>query len=80
MAYGFLTSPALQLDDTSPGVGREGLKLVRKHGDSCKSLIIFTIFIIALSSLLLFMEPPLNALASVDAAVAVALEYVSIFG
>ncbi|MED6148338.1 hypothetical protein PIB30_052245 [Stylosanthes scabra] len=60
MAFGFLTSPSLQLNDG--GSQEEGLKLVRKHGDSCKSLIVFTIFIIALSSLLFFMEPPLNAL------------------
>ncbi|XP_057445349.1 RHOMBOID-like protein 9, chloroplastic isoform X2 [Lotus japonicus] len=61
MAYGFLTSPALQLDDTS-GTGREeGLKLVRRNGDSWKSLIIFTIFIAVLSSLPFFMEPPLSA-------------------
>lgn len=64
MAYGFLTSPTLQLDDASTGTGQEeGLKLVRKHGGSCKSLIVFTIFIIVLSSFLFFMEPPLNALA-----------------
>ncbi|MED6212571.1 hypothetical protein PIB30_084715 [Stylosanthes scabra] len=64
MAFGFLTSPSLQLNDASgSGSQEEGLKLVRKHnGDSCKSLIVFTIFIIALSSLLLFMEPPLNAI------------------
>ncbi|KAK7266773.1 hypothetical protein RIF29_19428 [Crotalaria pallida] len=65
MAYGYLTSPTLQLDDASTGLGQEeGLKLVRQHGDSCKSLIVFTIFIIVLSSFLFFMEPPLNALAS----------------
>lgn len=74
MAYGFLTSPALQLDETSPGTDGE-LKLVTKYGASCKSLVIFAIFVVVLSSLLLFMDPPLNALASV-----VALEYMSIFG
>ncbi|KAF1877573.1 hypothetical protein Lal_00040289 [Lupinus albus] len=61
MAYGYLTSPTLQLDDASTGQ-EEGLKLVRKHGDYCKSLIIFTIFIIVLSSFLFFMDPPLHAL------------------
>ncbi|RDX75270.1 RHOMBOID-like protein 9, chloroplastic [Mucuna pruriens] len=81
MAYGFLTSPILQLDDTSSGTGQEeGLKLVRKYGDSCKSLFIFTIFIIVLSSFLFFMEPPPNALASVNAAAVDALEYMLIFG
>ncbi|KAK2420271.1 RHOMBOID protein 9, chloroplastic [Trifolium repens] len=66
MAYSFLISPTLQLDDTSPGTGEEGLKLVRKYGSSCKSLIIFAIFVVVLSSLLLFTDSPLNALASVD--------------
>lgn len=75
MAYGFLTSPALQLDETSPGTDGEGLKLVTKYGASCKSLVIFAIFVVVLSSLILFMDPPLDALASV-----VALEYMSIFG
>jgi len=81
MAYGFLTSPILQLNDSSSGTGQEeGLKLVRKYGDSCKSVFIFTIFIIVLSSFLFFMEPPPNALASVNAAAVDALEYILIFG
>lgn len=80
MAYGFLTSPILQLNDSSSGTGQEGLKLVRKYGDSCKSLLIFTMFIIVLSSFLFFMEPPPNALASVNAAAFDALEYMLIFG
>ncbi|ESW23631.1 hypothetical protein PHAVU_004G063600 [Phaseolus vulgaris] len=81
MAYGFLTSPILQLNDTSSGTSQEeGLKLVRKQGDSCKSVFIFTIFIIVLSSFLLFMEPPPNALASVNAAAIDALQYMLLFG
>ncbi|XP_045818184.1 RHOMBOID-like protein 9, chloroplastic [Trifolium pratense] len=56
MAYSFLISPTLQLDDTSPGTGEERLKLVTKYG-SFKSLIIFSIFIVGLSSLLFFMDP-----------------------
>ncbi|KAL2335289.1 hypothetical protein Fmac_016502 [Flemingia macrophylla] len=82
MAYGFLTSPILQLNDTSSsGTGQEeGLKLVRKYGDSCKSFFIFTIFIIVLGSFLFFMDPPPNALASVNAAAADALGYMLIFG
>ncbi|XP_047150577.1 RHOMBOID-like protein 9, chloroplastic [Vigna umbellata] len=81
MAYGFLTIPTFQLNDTSSGTSQEeGLKLVRKQGDFCKSLFIFTIFIVALSSFLLFMEPPPNALASINAAGIDALEYVLIFG
>lgn len=80
MAYGFLTSPSLQLEDTSSRTSQEGLKLVRKYGGSFKSIAIFTIFVIVLSSFLLFMEPPLNALASEDIAAVVALEYMAIFG
>ncbi|XP_028804452.1 RHOMBOID-like protein 9, chloroplastic isoform X1 [Neltuma alba] len=70
MAYGFFTSPRFELKDASSSSGRggqeEGLKLVRQYGDSCRSAFVFTIFVIALSSFLFFMEPPLNALASVD--------------
>jgi len=79
MAYAFLTSSTLQLDKTLPGTDGEGLKLVRKYGASCKSAVIFAIFVIVLSSLLLFVDPPLNALASVDQVAVVALEYKSIF-
>ncbi|KAJ7975720.1 Rhomboid-like protein [Quillaja saponaria] len=65
VAYGFFTCPTLQLDDTSSGTGQEeAVRLVRQYGDSCKSLTVFTIFILALISLLFFIEPPLNALAS----------------
>jgi hypothetical protein len=56
MLYGFITSPVLQLDETSPGAGREGLKLVRKYCASCRSLVIFAVFIVVLSSFLLFMR------------------------
>ncbi|CAI8594136.1 unnamed protein product [Vicia faba] len=73
MVYGFLTSSTLQLDDTLPQIGEKGLELVTKYGGSCKSVIIFAISIVVLSSLLLFMDPPLDALASV-----LALEHMSI--
>ncbi|KAM4123819.1 hypothetical protein ACJW30_01G186900 [Castanea mollissima] len=64
-AYGFFTCPTLQLDDASSRTGQEeGITLVKRYADPCKSLIFFTIFIIVLSSLLFFIEPPLNALAS----------------
>lgn len=71
MAYGFFTSPSVELKDASSsssgrGGQEEGLKLVRQYGDSCRSAFVFTIFIIVLSSFLFFMEPPLNALASAD--------------
>ncbi|KAG2714958.1 hypothetical protein I3760_03G053600 [Carya illinoinensis] len=65
IAYGFFTCPTLQLDDASSRAGQEeGITLVRRYADPCKSLIFFTIFIVVLSSLLFFIEPPLNALAS----------------
>ncbi|XP_058751264.1 RHOMBOID-like protein 9, chloroplastic [Vicia villosa] len=79
MVYGFLTSSTLQLDDTSPQTSGKGLELVKKYGGSFKSVIIFAISIVVLSSLLLFTDPPLDALASVDEAAVVALEYMSIF-
>ncbi|KAK4284256.1 hypothetical protein QN277_001111 [Acacia crassicarpa] len=73
MAYGYFTSPRFELKDASSsssssgrGSQEEGLKLVRHYGDSCRSAFVFAIFIIFLSSFLLFMEPPLNALASAD--------------
>nr|XP_027187088.1 RHOMBOID-like protein 9, chloroplastic isoform X2 [Cicer arietinum] len=75
MAYGFLTSPTLQLNETSPRTGGKGIKLVTKYGGSFKSLIIFAIFIVVLSSFLLFMEPPLIALAPVNEVAVIALEY-----
>ncbi|XP_059451831.1 RHOMBOID-like protein 9, chloroplastic isoform X2 [Corylus avellana] len=63
IAYGFLTCPTLQLDDASSRSGQEeGITLVRRYSDPCKSLLFFTIFILVLSSLLFFIEPPLNAL------------------
>ncbi|KAL2564339.1 hypothetical protein GLYMA_19G045800v4 [Glycine max] len=44
MAYGFLTSPILQLNDSSSGTGQEeGLKLVRKYAavDALEYMLIF---------------------------------------
>ncbi|KAK9271676.1 hypothetical protein L1049_002039 [Liquidambar formosana] len=65
MAYGFFTCPTLQLDDSSSKTGQEeGITLVRRYADPCKSLVLFTIFTLVLSSLLLFIEPPLNMLES----------------
>uniref|UniRef100_A0A2N9FE45 Peptidase S54 rhomboid domain-containing protein n=1 Tax=Fagus sylvatica TaxID=28930 RepID=A0A2N9FE45_FAGSY len=63
-AYGFFTCPTLQLDDASSRTGQEeGITLIRRYADPCKSLIIFTIFILVLSTLLFFIEPPLYTLA-----------------
>ncbi|XP_062152947.1 RHOMBOID-like protein 9, chloroplastic [Alnus glutinosa] len=65
IAYGLFTCPTLQLDDAASRSGQEeGITLVRRYSDPCKSLLFFTIFILVLSSLLFFIEPPLNVLAS----------------
>ncbi|KAK9924742.1 hypothetical protein M0R45_033095 [Rubus argutus] len=68
IAYGFLTCPSLQLDDASSSSStsgqEEGIKLVRRYAHPCKSLFLFTAFVLVLSSLLFFVEPPLDALAS----------------
>lgn len=69
IAYGFLTCPSLQLDDASSSSSstsgqEEGITLVRRYANPCKSLFLFTAFVLVLSSLLFFVEPPLNALAS----------------
>ncbi|KAM1919299.1 hypothetical protein FF1_023826 [Malus domestica] len=67
VAYGFLTCPTLQLDDasSSPASGQEeGVALVRRYADPCKSLFFFALFVLVLSSILFFVEPPLDVIAS----------------
>ncbi|KAI3794201.1 hypothetical protein L1987_36830 [Smallanthus sonchifolius] len=55
MAYGFLTCPTLQ-----PETGEEnGITLIGRNVDPSKSLVLFSIFVVILSSLLLVFEPPL---------------------
>ncbi|XAR51552.1 Rhomboid protease [Bertholletia excelsa] len=64
IAYGFLTCPILQMDDRSSKSGQEeGITLVRQYADPCKSLIVFSLFILVFSSLLFILEPPLDSLA-----------------
>ncbi|XVE77420.1 hypothetical protein DITRI_Ditri13aG0061100 [Diplodiscus trichospermus] len=61
IAYGFFTCPTLQLDDTSARTGQEEqITLVGRYADPCKSLIVFTVFVLAFGSLIFLMEPPLN--------------------
>lgn len=68
--YGFLTCPAAHIDDAAAssiqdrnGRMKEEIALNTTQAASpCKSLIIFTIFVSALSSLLLFAESPLEEL------------------
>lgn len=63
IAYGFFTCPMLKLDDASSKTGqKEGITLVRRNADLRNSLIVFTLFIFGLSSLVFFIEPPLNSL------------------
>ncbi|KAM1821697.1 hypothetical protein TB2_023470 [Malus domestica] len=67
VAYGFLTCPTLQLDDasSSPASGQEeGVALFRRYADPCKSLFFFALFVLVLSSILFFVEPPLDVIAS----------------
>ncbi|KAF6143776.1 hypothetical protein GIB67_016697 [Kingdonia uniflora] len=57
IAYGYLTCPTLQLDNASSKTGQEdGVAVVRRYADPCKSVIAFAVFIAILSSLLLFVE------------------------
>ncbi|XP_043698412.1 RHOMBOID-like protein 9, chloroplastic [Telopea speciosissima] len=61
IAYGFFTCPTLQLDNASSKGGQEeGITLVRRYVNPCKSVIIFIIFIVVLSSLVFYFEPPLD--------------------
>ncbi|KAK6927965.1 Peptidase S54, rhomboid domain [Dillenia turbinata] len=65
VVYGFFACPTLQLDDASSKTGQEdGITLIGRYADPCKSLIVFTILLIVFSLFLFFVEPPLNSLAS----------------
>lgn len=65
IAYGYLVCPSAQVENiASPESGqKEGMRLVKQYSDPCKSLISFSVFIILFASLLLIIEPPLNAIA-----------------
>ncbi|XP_058179263.1 RHOMBOID-like protein 9, chloroplastic isoform X3 [Rhododendron vialii] len=63
IVYGYLTTPMLQMDDRSSKSGQEeGITLVRRNVNPCKSLVVFSLFVLVLSSLLFVVEPPLNSL------------------
>lgn len=63
IVYGFLTCPRVQLDEASQSTGQEEqITLVRSDASPCKSLVVFTVFTMVLTSLLLFAEPPLDPL------------------
>lgn len=62
--YGFLTCPLVQLGDASSRNSQEeGITLIRQYANPCKSLIVFTIFVIILGSFIFVFEPPLDTLA-----------------
>ncbi|KZV52944.1 hypothetical protein F511_36240 [Dorcoceras hygrometricum] len=61
IAYGYVTCPSLQVKDASSETGQEdGMTLIRRYADPCKSLVYFSIFMLLLSSLLFVIEPPLD--------------------
>ncbi|KAF9592013.1 hypothetical protein IFM89_011596 [Coptis chinensis] len=63
IAYGFLTCPTLQLDNLPSKTDKKnGFALVRHYADPCKSIVTFAVFIVILSSLLLFVEPQVDTL------------------
>lgn len=65
IAYGFFTCPTLQIDDsTSQKTGKDdGIRLIGRNVDPCKSLLLFSIFVLVLTSLFLITEPPLGSVA-----------------
>ncbi|XP_026665958.1 RHOMBOID-like protein 9, chloroplastic isoform X2 [Phoenix dactylifera] len=63
VVFGCFTCPGLELDDSSSKNGqKEGIALVQRKSDPCKSLITFTIFVLVLASLVFFYEPELEML------------------
>ncbi|KAF5195271.1 Rhomboid-like protein 9 protein [Thalictrum thalictroides] len=58
IAYGFLTCPTLQLDDSSSkNDQKNGVAVARQYADPFKSIVTFAIFIAIFSTLILFVEP-----------------------
>ncbi|CAH1437295.1 unnamed protein product [Lactuca virosa] len=73
IAYGFMTCPTLlQIDDSSSSsssssssldTGKDnGMTLISRNVDPCKSLVMFSIFVLVLSCLVFVFEPPLGSL------------------
>ncbi|KAE8654955.1 4-coumarate--CoA ligase family protein [Hibiscus syriacus] len=61
IAYGFFICPTLQLDEISSRTAQEEqIRLVGRFGDPCKSLILFAVFVLVFSSLIFFIEPPID--------------------
>ncbi|KAM0933110.1 putative rhomboid protease [Dioscorea sansibarensis] len=58
IAFGFLTCPSLQLNSTSPkNTQKEGIALVQRQANPCKSLLTFIISLLLLSLIVLNFEP-----------------------
>lgn len=63
IGYGFMTCPRLvQIDDSSDNGKDNGMTLISQNVDPCKSLVMFSIFVLVLSCLLIVFEPPLGSL------------------
>lgn len=63
VVFGYFTCPGLELGDLSSKNGqKEGIALVQRKADPCKSLITFTIVVLVLVSLVFFCEPELEML------------------
>lgn len=64
--FGYLTCPSLQLLDNAlsskDGRKQEGITLVQRQSDPCKSLLIFAICMLVLSCLVLLYRPQLELL------------------
>lgn len=61
--FGFLTCPSVQFDDASAKSSqKEGIALVQRQADPCKSLATFTISILVLASLFFLYAPELQLL------------------
>ncbi|KAK4742118.1 hypothetical protein SAY87_000119 [Trapa incisa] len=66
--YGYFTCPSLQMDNDLPSKGgqKEGITLIPRYADPCKSTLLFFLFILALGCLAFLMEPPLTNLMADD--------------
>ncbi|KAL7613443.1 hypothetical protein Lser_V15G07300 [Lactuca serriola] len=72
IAYGFMTCPTLlQIDNSSSSSSssstldtskENGMTLISRNVDPCKSLVMFSIFVLVLSCLVFVFEPPLGSL------------------
>lgn len=63
--YGLLTCPVVQMDDassSSKATKEEGILLVSRQANPCKSVTIFALFVLALMSLVFFYEPPVETM------------------